>query len=295
LPVSRSGIGCGGLRFVFELLPAADDRHRAGRRWCVVRGSEVLIASETGDPLLDEELAAAAADAGTDHPTEAGAVFLGVLDERPVWALAASTEAAAPPGHEFVHLRRLPARHEELAWMLGARAVQLVDWARTHRYCGACGAPTAPSDRERAMVCPDCGLTAFPRLSPAVIMVVHRGPELLLAHGRSYPQPFYGPLAGFVEVGETLEHAVRREVREEVGVEVGEVTYVTSQPWPFPNSLMIGFFAEYAGGDIRIDPEEIVDARWFGVDDIPRSLDSFVISARLVEAHLARVRGGEVR
>ena len=142
------------------------------------------------------------------------------------------------------------------------------------------------------MVCPACGLLAFPRLSPAVIMVVHCGPELLLAHGRAFPQPFYGPLAGFVEVGETLEHAVRREVREEVGVDVGEVTYVTSQPWPFPNSLMIGFFAEYAGGEIAVDPDEIVDARWFGPDEIPRYPDGFVISSRLVIAHLQRVSAG---
>ena len=176
--------------------------------------------------------------------------------------------------------------------MLGARAVQLVEWARSHRYCGACGTPTRPAARERAMGCPECGLLAFPRLSPAVIMVVHRGPELLLAHGRAFPQPFYGPLAGFVEVGETLEHAVRREVREEVGVEVGQVEYITSQPWPFPNSLMIGFFAEYAGGDIDVDPDEIVDARWFAPDDIPRYPDGFVISARLVDAHLERVRTG---
>jgi NAD+ diphosphatase len=276
---------------VFELLPAAHESHHAERQWCVVRGAEVLIATDDGTPLLDEDVVAAVGG-GTTGPSS-GAVFLGVLHDRPVWAIGADADADAPPAHEFVHLRRLPARHEELAWMLGARAVQLVDWARTHRFCGACGAPTAPSDRERAMVCADCGLAAFPRLSPAVIMVVHRGPDLLLAHGRAFPQPFYGPLAGFVEVGETLEHAVRREVREEVGVDVGAVTYVTSQPWPFPNSLMIGFFAEYAGGEIRVDPDEIVDARWFTPSEIPRSADGFVISARLVEAHLERVRRGE--
>jgi NAD+ diphosphatase len=275
---------------VFELLPAARETHHAGRQWCVVRGAEVLVGTESGDPLIDEDVVEAVASAATSAPS--GAVFLGVLDDRPVWAIGVGADAAIAPGHEFVHLRRLPARHEELAWMLGARAVQLVEWARTHRFCGACGAPTAPSERERAMVCPECGFAAFPRLSPAVIMVVHRGPDLLLAHGRAFPQPFYGPLAGFVEVGETLEHAVRREVREEVGVEVGTVSYVTSQPWPFPNSLMIGFFAEYAGGDIDVDPDEIVDAKWFSPDEIPRSPERFVISARLVEAHLERLRTG---
>jgi NAD+ diphosphatase len=274
---------------VFELLPAADDAHRAGRQWCVVRGAEVLIETDSGEPLVDESIAGSFTAIDDDG---SGAVFLGVLQGRPVWALGVTGEGSAPSGHEFVHLRQLPSRHDELAWMLGARAVQLVEWARSHRFCGACGTATRASDRERAMVCPACGLPAFPRLSPAVIMVVHRGPELLLAHGRAFPQPFYGPLAGFVEVGETLEHAVRREVREEVGVEVGEVTYVTSQSWPFPNSLMIGFFAEYAGGDIKVDPEEIVDARWFGPDEIPRYPDGFVISSRLVNAHLERVSAG---
>jgi NAD+ diphosphatase len=269
---------------VFELLSIADERHHEARRWCIVRGSEVLVTAPDGEPLLEESVLEVLMTDG-----RSGGVFLGVLHGRPVWALGVQQDVAVPDGHEFVHLRQLPSRHDEQSWMLGARAVQLVEWARAHRFCGACGTPTVAAPKERATVCPRCGLLAFPRLSPAVIMVVHRGPELLLAHGRAFPQPFYGPLAGFVEAGETLEHAVRREVREEVGVEIGEVTYVTSQPWPFPNSLMIGFFAEYAGGEIAIDPDEIVDARWFGPHEIPRYPDGFVISSRLVTAHLERI------
>jgi NAD+ diphosphatase len=236
------------------------------------------------EPLIDEvDLPGVALEA------TGGAQFLGVLAGQPIWAVGLGRDVPAPEGHEFLPLRQLPARYDEDAWMLGARALQLVEWARTHRFCGACGTETQPAPRERAMACPSCGLLAFPRLSPAVIMAVHRGPDLLLAHGRAAPRPIYGPLAGFVEVGETLEHAVRREVREEVGVEIGEVTYVTSQSWPFPNSLMIGFFAEYVGGDIRVDPNEIVDAQWFTPADIPRYPDNFVISSRLIHAHLERI------
>jgi NAD+ diphosphatase len=272
---------------MFELLAAAEDHHHRGRVWCITRGSEVLVRAGAAEPLLAEDVA------GTrDQPPPADAQFLGVLAGRPIWARGLPRDAPAPPGHEYVPLRQLPARFDEDAWMLGARAVQLVEWARSHRFCGACGTATAAAPRERAMVCPSCGLMAFPRLSPAVIMVVHRGPDLLLAHGRAAPRPVYGPLAGFVEVGETLEHAVRREVREEVGVEIGAVEYVTSQSWPFPNSLMIGFFAEYLGGDIRVDPAEIVDARWFTPAEIPRYPDDFVISSRLVRAHLERVADG---
>jgi NAD+ diphosphatase len=271
---------------VFELLPAPHDRHHHGRVWCVVRGSEVLVHVSGSAPLLDDDLVAA-----LGGPEAGGAQFLGVLAGRPVWALELPGDVSPPEEHQFVHLRQLPTRADDHSWMLGARAVQLVEWARSHRFCGACGTPTHPSPTERAMVCPACGLMAFPRLSPAVIMVVRRGADLLLAHGRAFPQPFYGPLAGFVEVGETLEHAVRREVREEVGVEVGDVRYITSQSWPFPNSLMIGFFAEYAGGEIQVDPNEIVDAKWFGPDTIPRYPDNFVISSRLVQAHLEEVEG----
>jgi NAD+ diphosphatase len=142
--------------------------------------------------------------------------------------------------------------------------------------------------RDRAMQCPACGLLAYPRLSPAVIMAVHRGPDLLLARGSRGNWPFHSTLAGFVEPGETLEHAVRREVREEVGVTVGELTYFGSQAWPFPNSLMVGFFAEYVDGDIVIDPNEIAEARWFRPDELPAFPNAFSISVRLIKAHLAR-------
>ena len=141
------------------------------------------------------------------------------------------------------------------------------------------------------MRCGTCGLLSFPRLSPAVIMVVHRGDEMLLAHGRAFPAPVYSALAGFVEPGESLEEAVRREVREEVGVEVGEPQYVASQPWPFPNSLMLGFYAEWADGDIEIDPNEIVDARWFHVDEMPTFPGSTSIASQLINGYIAMRRG----
>jgi NAD+ diphosphatase len=169
-------------------------------------------------------------------------------------------------------------------WTVGARAVQIVEWARTHRFCGACGHATVAMTTERAMKCPSCGLMAYPRLSPAVIMLVRRGDEALLAHSRVSPRPFYGPLSGFVEPGETLEQAVRREVREEVGVEVGALRYFGSQPWPFPNSLMAGYIADYESGEIVIDPAEIVDARWFRRDEIAEIPGAFAIGARVLNA-----------
>ena len=151
------------------------------------------------------------------------------------------TDGAEPEPDGYQDLRRLWGHVPELQWTIAGRAVQLVEWARTHRFCGRCGTATEPAPSERAMRCPDCGLLSFPRLAPAVIVLVTRGDEALLARGRNFPLPMYSCIAGFVEPGETLEEAVHREVREEVGVELADVRYVASQPWPFPHSLMIGF------------------------------------------------------
>ena len=142
---------------------------------------------------------------------------------------------------------------EELIWIAG-RANQLVDWSRNHQFCGQCGHPTEDKSEERAKICPACGLVNYPRLSPAVIMAVVRGDRLLLASNKRFKSGFYSVLAGFVEPGETLEECVAREIKEEVGISVKNIRYFGSQPWPFPNSLMVGFLADYAGGEIKADP-----------------------------------------
>jgi len=171
-------------------------------------------------------------------------------------------------------------------WTIAGRAVQISQWWRTHRYCGSCGKRNELRDSERALGCDDCKQLAYPRLAPAVIVLIHRDRELLLARGRSFGAPMYSTLAGFVEPGESLEECVAREVREEVGVEVDEITYRTSQPWPFPHSLMIGFTARWASGDIAIDESEIVDAQWFPVDELPNIPPPFAISRWLIDGHI---------
>jgi NAD+ diphosphatase len=250
-------------------------------RWLLVRRGEVLVLVDGGvahfpGPDVLEEF----------DDIEAAHV-VGRAATPATWAAGVPVDAVTPLGHEWMPLRSLYAAVDELEWMLAGRAVQIVEWSRTHRYCGRCGAPTDRVDGERAMGCPACGLLAYPRLSPAVIMVVHRGDDLLLARGRLFETPIYSALAGFVEPGESLEGAVRREVREEVGVEVGELRYFGSQPWPFPNSLMIGFFAEWASGEIAIDPTEIVDAQWFHYDSLPTIPGGGMsIASRLISAYV---------
>jgi NAD+ diphosphatase len=162
--------------------------------------------------------------------------------------------------------------------------VQLVEWARTNRFCGRCGASTEDVTGLMAKRCPRCGLEAFPRLSPAVICLVERDDgRALLARGPQFAAGVYSCLAGFVEPGETLEEAVAREVREEVAVEVGEIRYFGSQPWPFPHSLMVGFTARWVSGEIAVDGTEITEARWFAASDLPEVPSSISIARRLID------------
>ena len=167
-----------------------------------------------------------------------------------------STRATAPSSTCY----GFHGRAGQEAWLAAGRAVQLVEWGRTHRFCGRCGTPTEPAPGERAMRCPACGLSAFPRLAPAMITLVTRGDdgpdqEALLARGIQWKVPMYSCLAGFVEPGESLEGAVVREVKEEVGVDVDDVRYQGSQPWPFPHSLMCGFRARYESRRHRLRPD----------------------------------------
>lgn len=214
--------------------------------------------------------------------------FLGLLDGEACFALEVSEKSVAPDGMLFSGLRSLYGRvPEDLFWIAG-RAVQIVDWDRTHQFCGRCGVATVPRPHERAKECPQCGLIQFPRLAPAIIVLVERGDEMLLGRARRFPTAMYSTLAGFVEPGETLEEAVIREVQEETGILVKNIRYFGSQPWPFPHSLMIGFTAEYAEGEIVIDDEEMMDARWFTAENLPDLPGPISIARKLIDSFLAR-------
>jgi NAD+ diphosphatase len=201
-------------------------------------------------------------------------------------------EGTIPPaGMTFEGLREVYGRLDEDLFWIAARAVQVVDWDRTHQLCGRCGVPLKTSQTERAKECPQCGLLQFPRLTPAIIVLVERGNELLLARSRHFMPGMYSVLAGFVEPGESLEEAVVREVREEVGISVKDIKYFGSQPWPFPHSLMIGFVATYAGGKISLDDSEIEDAGWFTADRLPRIPGKISIARKLIDWFVDKQRG----
>jgi NAD+ diphosphatase len=216
------------------------------------------------------------------------AIYLGRLDGRPCFVAelggGAARDGLAPTG-----LRELFGRLPDELQAVAGRAFQTLEWYRNHAFCGRCGTPTQLADAERARGCPNCGAMFYPRISPAVIMLIERSGEILLARNRNFRGPFYSCLAGFVDPGESLEEAVAREVEEEVGIEIGDVTYFASQPWPFPSQLMIGFTARHAAGEIRLggDPE-IEDAAWFARDALPQLPGRFSLARRLIDSWLSR-------
>jgi NAD+ diphosphatase len=158
-----------------------------------------------------------------------------------------------------------------------------VNWNQTHRYCGRCGKLTEDKTDERAKTCPECGMINYPRLSPAIIVAVLKNDRILLGRNKRFRLPFYSVLAGFVEPGETLEECVSREIREEVSITVKNIRYFGSQPWPFPDSLMIAFIADYAGGEISTDGSEIIDAAWFAKDNLPKIPPKISIARQLID------------
>ncbi|MDF2938561.1 MAG: diphosphatase [Paenibacillaceae bacterium] len=247
-------------------IPAYVPDHEAGASayWFISRAGSLLI-MEHEDGV--EITAAASAEelglvTGRTH-------YLGTWKGVPCYAASTETEAGLAEGLAFHPLRSLYGKMDEGLFHLAGRAVQLVAWGLTHRFCGTCGTETVPSPKEHAMLCPACGSVSFPRLAPAVITVILKERQVLLARAKHFTNNMYGLIAGFVEPGETLEDCVRRETKEEVGITVTNLRYFDSQQWPFPHSIMIGFIADYESGDIQVDGEEIVDAQWFDPDRLP--------------------------
>ncbi len=185
-------------------------------------------------------------------------------------------------GCDWRGLRSLLGQVDESHFALAGRALQVVNWDGDHRFCGRCGSETEYHPNDRARVCPSCQLAVYPRISPCVIMLVTRGEECLLARHTGNRYSKYTALAGFIEPGENAEQALAREVREEVGLEVGASRYIGSQPWPFPGQLMLGFLAECSGGELKPDREEISEAQWFHYSALPELPSPQTLSGQLI-------------
>ncbi len=211
--------------------------------------------------------------------------YFGLLDNHPCYFGEVSPDTDPPKDMSFLGLRNLYGLLEEEHLWIAGRALQLRNWDRTTQYCSSCGIRTETNRKERAKICPNCGLLNFPRISPAIIVgVINQDTDrILLANGAHFPSNLYSVLAGFVEPGETLEECVSREVKEEVGLEVENITYFGSQSWPFPDSLMIGFLADYTRGKISVDKSEIRDANWFPKDNLPPIPSKISIARKIID------------
>ena len=256
-----------------------------------VRDTALLFAARGLELLVFERPGADIIPTGADLPALAPeAHFLGTLEGRDCYAVAFPKEHTPPSGMKLVQARGLFMQVDETVFGIAGRALAIAEWDTNHRFCGRCGQQTSLVPGERARRCPACHTPFYPRISPAVIMLITRGDSMLLARNANFPGAFFSTLAGFVDVGESLEETVVREVHEEVGVEVKNLRYFGSQPWPFGRSLMLAFTAEYAGGDIHVDGQEIAEANWFTADTLPKLPPSLSIARRLIDTFLAQVK-----
>lgn len=273
---------------MFEPLHTSPDRVIGEDRHILVTGSRVIVRVEAAGSArtLSEPEAEAILDG------EPGDLILGRLGNVHYWASRLPDDQIDPSsldGYRVSDLRSLHGVLSDEEWNIAGRATQMLEWQRDHQFCGRCGTANEAVFDTRAMRCAADGTTVFPRLSPAVIVLIERSDgRCLLGRNRGWDTPMYSTLAGFVEPGETLEDTVRREVFEEVGVRVDNIRYFGSQPWPFPNSLMLGFVAEWVGGDIAVDGEEVIDAQWFGPDDLPMIPPPMSIARELIDDWLDR-------
>ena len=264
------------MSFVPAVVPSSKKTEPAW--WFVFRDDKLLV-----ELMGEAATIPCAIDLESLHLRPVRKQYLGTLNGRRCYSAELAPDDSTPEGMTFRGLRQLFGLLDENLFSVAGRAVQIMNWDQTHQYCGRCGSSTEPKPNERAKVCPQCRLINFPRISPAVIVAVLKGDRILLAHARRFRPRLYSVIAGFVEPGEALEECVRREIKEEVGIEVKNIRYFGSQSWPFPNSLMLAFTADYASGKITIDKTEIIDAGWFQANNLPSIPDKISISRCLLD------------
>lgn len=222
-------------------------------------------------------------DFDTDITKSEHTEYLGTIGEQHCFCLCYGEDIHIPEGMVFKNLREILEAVDDDLSIVVQRAVHIAHWTKVSKYCGVCGNSTRKCVEERARVCNSCGNVIYPRISPAIIIAIIREGKILLAHNKNFPEGRFSLIAGFMEPGETFEDTAIREVREEVGIKIKNIRYFASQPWPFPDSLMIGLTAEYDSGEITPDGDEIDKAGWFGVHELPRIPGTISIAGKLIE------------
>lgn len=251
--------------------------------WLLFKGQELLVKTDDlAFPLSPHQ--------SLVHLLEAQAHHVTVYQQQPVKVLQVDDNSIAPEGYHFQPLRALLTCVNSEQFSLAGMASQVLEWAKSHRFCSRCGTATVPHPSgERALVCPSCAYAQYPRISPCIIVAITKDDSILLARAQRSTRPLYSLLAGFVEAGETLEQAVVREVFEESGVQVKNLRYFGSQSWPFPNSLMLAFQAEWAGGELVLQEEEIMDAQFFRYDALPEIPPIGSIATQVIHATVSEL------
>lgn len=248
--------------------------------WLIFSGEKLLQFSERPGLIIGPWQHLEFAHSYQDQITH-----IGHHQEKPCYMVDMGSEQIEVEGLEAASLRAMLMQIDNSLFEIVARAWQLALFLRTHKYCGQCGSEMQQVDWEMARQCHRCGHRCYPRISPCIIVAIRKGSQILLAQGKPQKsRQMFSTLAGFVESGESLEQAVHREVMEEVGIKVKNLRYFSSQPWPFPHSIMVGFLADYDSGEIEVDGKEILEAHWYDFDKLPNIPPLFSIAGQLIQA-----------
>ena len=258
--------------------------------WFVFRGADLLVTQGAEGTAELPPIA---------HPQALGIEgvrhqYLGQIGDLHSYVMEAPADTEEPDGWGFINLRNLWGAMDNDLVAVAGRGLQLIEWERTHQFCGVCGTATKRRASERARECPNCRYIVYPKVVPAIMVLVRDGNRMLLARGPNFRPGTLSALAGFLEPGETLEQCVQREVLEEVGLKVRNIRYFASQPWPFPHQIMIAFFADYDSGEITCAPGEIEEAHWYEIGNLPRLPGKMSIAGRLIDAAVREMRGDTV-
>ena len=252
----------------------------------IILKNQEFLTSKTSEILLfeDDDLKWSEMEFHIKH-------FLGYLDNKPCYVVCLEDSSPLGDGMILTPLRNLLGRIPDSIFIVCSRSLQIDNWFISNQFCGSCGKGMKPHETERAMVCECKNNLIYPTISPCIIVLVTKGEELLLAHNKNFPGDFYSTLAGFIEPGESAESAIHREVLEEVSVKVKNISYYSSQSWPFPSQLMLGYHAEYESGEVKPDGIEIDQADWFNYQELPQvPTGNISISGQLIESFVDKLK-----
>ncbi len=272
---------------------ASSDYIGSEKKWIflIFKGSVILRTTYLNDDWLALDYSSAALFSEVCETKLCIGQYKGIDCE--VWGLVGSKLDLK--SFILVELRELLVTLNEIVFTMISRSVQLITWHESNKFCGRCGGKNSMSKNEHCFVCKKCDLSFYPKISPCIIVAIINGDECLLARQSSWPAGRYSALAGFIESGETAEQAVNREVMEEVGIKITNLTYFGSQSWPFPGQLMLGYIAETTDKNLRVNELEIAEAKWFKFDELPIGIPpSSIMSGRLIERAVLTIRNNAI-